>query len=67
MMTMKTKTVDQKSFQTILMSRPKKLKPAPFTFKPFSNKQIKVLTWWRKDSPVKDSDGIICGWLYSCW
>lgn len=60
MMTTKTKTVDQKSFQTILMSRPKKLKPAPFTFKPFSNKQIKVLTWWRKDSPVKDSDGIIC-------
>ncbi|PFR93572.1 PBSX family phage terminase large subunit [Priestia megaterium] len=42
------------------MSRPKKLKPAPFTFKPFSNKQIKVLTWWRKDSPVKNSDGIIC-------
>jgi len=59
-MTTKTKKVDQKSFQTILMSRPKKLKPAPFTFKSFSNKQIKVLTWWRKDSPVKDSDGIIC-------
>lgn len=60
MMTTKTKTVDQKSFQTILMARPKKLKPAPFTFKPFSNKQIKVLTWWRKDSPMKGEDGIIC-------
>ncbi|QSF41749.1 PBSX family phage terminase large subunit [Priestia megaterium] len=42
------------------MARPKKLKPAPFTFKPFSNKQIKVLTWWRKDSPMKGEDGIIC-------
>lgn len=38
---------------------PKK-KPAPFKFKPFSEKQLQVLTWWRKDSPVKDKDGIIC-------
>ncbi|WP_273122768.1 PBSX family phage terminase large subunit [Bacillus weihaiensis] len=42
------------------MSRPKKIKPAPFTFKPFSNKQIKVLTWWRNKSPVRHKEGIIC-------
>ncbi|WP_432355301.1 PBSX family phage terminase large subunit [Sporosarcina sp. A2] len=35
-------------------------KPAPFKFKPFSKKQMQVLTWWREDSPVKDMDGIIC-------
>jgi PBSX family phage terminase large subunit len=38
----------------------KKLKPAPFKFKPFSIKQQKVLTWWRDSSPMKDKDGIIC-------
>lgn len=38
----------------------KKKKPAPFKFKPFSKKQLQVLTWWRKDSPVNDMDGIIC-------
>lgn len=37
-----------------------KKKPAPFKFQPFSIKQKQVLTWWRKDSPVKDMDGIIC-------
>ncbi|HDR4483443.1 TPA: PBSX family phage terminase large subunit [Bacillus cereus] len=37
-----------------------RLKPAPFKFRPFSKKQLQVLTWWRKDSPVKDHDGIIC-------
>ncbi|MEE6134632.1 PBSX family phage terminase large subunit [Priestia sp. GS2] len=57
---MVTKRVDKSSFQTILMSRPKKIKPAPFTFKPFSNKQIKVLTWWRNKSPVRHKEGIIC-------
>lgn len=30
-----------------------------FTFKPFSKKQKKVLTWWMEDSPVSDRDGII--------
>ena len=30
-----------------------------FKFKPFSEKQKKVLTWWCPDSPVKDYDGII--------
>jgi len=51
------RTVKQISFLT---QSPKKKKPAPFKFQPFSNKQLQVLTWWRKDSPVKDLDGIIC-------
>lgn len=34
-------------------------KQLKFDFKPFSVKQKKVLTWWCKDSPVKDMDGII--------
>lgn len=38
----------------------RKKKPAPFKFKPFSKKQLKVLTWWKPNSPVKDYDGIIC-------
>lgn len=37
----------------------KKLKPSVFKFKPFSQKQKKVLTWWHRDSPVRDKDGII--------
>ncbi|MDW5300746.1 MAG: PBSX family phage terminase large subunit [Sedimentibacter sp.] len=32
---------------------------AIFKFKPFSNKQLKVLTWWLPNSPVHDKDGII--------
>jgi len=35
------------------------IKKAIFKFKPFSNKQLKVLTWWLPNSPVKDKDGII--------
>ncbi|USG65175.1 PBSX family phage terminase large subunit [Brevibacillus ruminantium] len=31
-----------------------------FKWRPFSKKQLKVLTWWRPDSPVKDRDAIIC-------
>lgn len=30
-----------------------------FKFKPFSPKQLKVMTWWTDNSPVKDMDGII--------
>ncbi|OAH53307.1 terminase [Domibacillus aminovorans] len=45
---------------SVLDQVPKKKKPAPFKFKPFSTKQLQVLTWWRKDSPVKEQDGIIC-------
>lgn len=33
---------------------------APFRWVPFSNKQLKVLTWWMPDSPVRNKDGIIC-------
>jgi PBSX family phage terminase large subunit len=58
MMTQTKKRVKQFSFLTNMPK--KKKKPAPFTFKPFSLKQKKVLTWWRKGSPVKDKDGIIC-------
>lgn len=32
---------------------------AIFKFKPFSAKQMQVLTWWLPNSPVKDKDGII--------
>ncbi len=38
----------------------KKYRAAPFKFKPFSKKQLKILTWWMDDSPVKDKDAIIC-------
>lgn len=34
-------------------------KKAIFKFKPFSTKQQKILTWWTKNSPMKDMDGII--------
>lgn len=30
-----------------------------FKFSPFSLKQKKLLSWWHKDSPVKDQDGIV--------
>ncbi len=30
-----------------------------FKFKPFSKKQLQVLTWWLPNSPVKDCEGII--------
>ncbi|MDU2291105.1 MAG: PBSX family phage terminase large subunit [Clostridium celatum] len=36
-----------------------KIKKAVFKFSPFSNKQLKVLTWWMPNSPMKDKDGII--------
>lgn len=32
---------------------------AVFKFKPFSVKQLKVLTWWMLNSPAHDCDGII--------
>lgn len=37
----------------------KKIKKAVFKFKPFSKKQLKVLTWWLPESPVSDKEGII--------
>jgi PBSX family phage terminase large subunit len=36
-----------------------RIRQAIFKFKPFSQKQLKVLTWWLPSSPVKDMDGII--------
>lgn len=36
-----------------------KIKKAVFKFSPFSVKQARVLTWWMKESPVKDKDGVI--------
>lgn len=36
-----------------------RLKQALFHFKPFSNKQLKILTWWLPNSPVKNKNGII--------
>lgn len=35
------------------------IKQAAFKFQPFSVKQLKILTWWCKNSPVRDYDGII--------
>lgn len=37
----------------------KKNNKANFKWKPFSKKQLKIMTWWNKNSPVKDYDGII--------
>lgn len=37
----------------------KKFRAAPFKFQPFSRKQLKVLTWWMDESPVRDKDVII--------
>ncbi|HDK7162100.1 TPA: PBSX family phage terminase large subunit [Clostridium botulinum] len=37
----------------------KKKKEKAFKFKPFSGKQVQVLTWWTETSPVKDNDVLI--------
>ena len=49
----------RKKVDQIKQNRRVKVKKELFKFKPFSDKQKKVLTWWSKDSPVKDYDGII--------
>ena len=36
------------------MSNLKAVKKAKFIFKPFSKKQLKVLSWWAEDSPTSD-------------
>ncbi len=36
-----------------------RVKRAVFKFRPFSNKQLKVLTWWLPNSPMQDKDGVI--------
>jgi PBSX family phage terminase large subunit len=38
----------------------KRKKNTSFIFKPFSNKQKKLLMWWTEKSPYKDYDMIIC-------
>lgn len=57
---LKTPTKKTRFLSFITEKKKVKKKPSPFKFKPFSLKQKQVLTWWRKDSPVKDKDGIIC-------
>ena len=37
----------------------RKNKSKAFEFKPFSNKQLKIMTWWCPASPVKGYNGII--------
>lgn len=37
----------------------RRVKRAIFKFKPFSQKQLKVLTWWLPESPAHDKEGII--------
>ncbi len=37
----------------------KRVRKARFRFAPFSNKQLKVLTWWMDNSPVHECEGII--------
>ena len=34
-------------------------KTRPFRFKPFSRRQLQLLTWWREESPYADADGVI--------
>ncbi len=36
-----------------------RIKAAPFKFRPFSKRQLQVLTWWTARSPMRDMDGII--------
>lgn len=36
-----------------------RVKAPVFHFRPFSKKQLKVLTWWLPESPVHDADGLI--------
>ena len=38
----------------------RKNKTIAFPWQPFSDKQLKVLTWWTDNSPVNEYDGIIC-------
>lgn len=37
-----------------------KRKVKTFEWKPFSKKQLKIMTWWTDVSPYKDYDGVIC-------
>lgn len=37
----------------------RRIRQAAFQFRPFSNKQKQVLTWWLPESPVSGQDGVI--------
>lgn len=41
------------------MANLKKIKLQGFKFKPFSAKQLKLLTWWQENSPVRDKFMIV--------
>ena len=49
----------KKKVEELKKTRSVGVKKASFKFKPFSNKQLKILTWWLANSPVHDRDGII--------
>lgn len=43
----------------IRQAKSTRIKLSQFQYKPFSVKQLKVLTWWMDESPVKGMDGVI--------
>lgn len=49
----------KEKLQSLKLSRKTSIQTQVLRFKPFSEKQKKVLTWWTSESPVKDYDGII--------
>ncbi len=59
------KDIDERLERLRLMSERRKAaakakkKKLIFTYSDFSRNQLKVISWWVKDSPVKDKDGII--------
>ncbi|PIC66759.1 hypothetical protein CSV71_08065 [Sporosarcina sp. P21c] len=60
-MLLQTKSKKKAKHFSFLTNRKQfKKKLTPLKFKRFSIKRKHVLTWWRKDSPVTDMEGIIC-------
>ena len=49
----------KKRLQQMKQNRTTRQNGQTFHFSPFSKKQKQVLTWWCKESPVHDKDGII--------
>ena len=49
----------KKRLQQMKQNRTTRQNSQTFHFSPFSKKQKQVLTWWCKESPVHDKDGII--------
>lgn len=54
----KLKTLKDK-LQKMKSNRANRQTGQTFHFSPFSRKQKQVLTWWCKESPVHDMDGVI--------